>query len=52
MKRNTKRITVDLEGETYRELRIHCAEEQIRMADVVRKLLQEYLAKVKKPKRT
>jgi hypothetical protein len=46
-----KRLTVDLPEQTYRELKVHCAALDIRMVDVVRKLLEDYLAKVrKKPK--
>jgi len=43
-----KRITIDLEEEIYRELKMDCAAKDIRMADVVRKLLEEYLNKARK----
>jgi hypothetical protein len=46
-----KRITIDLADEIYRELKIHCAALDLRMADVVRKLLEDYLGKAKTKKR-
>jgi hypothetical protein len=45
-----KRITIDLADEIYRELKMHCADKDIRMADVVRKLLEDYLKAAKKKK--
>lgn len=46
-----KRITIDLADEIYRELKMHCADRELRMADVVRKLLEGYLGKAKTKKR-
>jgi hypothetical protein len=43
-----KRITVDLQEEMYRELKIYCATQDIRMADVIRKLLEEHLTRAGK----
>jgi plasmid stability protein len=45
-----KRITIDLADNIYRELKIRCASEDISMADVVRKLLENYLKSGKKKK--
>jgi plasmid stability protein len=46
------RISVDLSNDLYRKLKIHCAMEGLTVADVVRKLLEERLAKAeKKPKK-
>jgi len=45
-----KRITIDLADDIYRELKIHCALADVRMADVVRKLLEDYLKAAKKKK--
>jgi hypothetical protein len=39
-----KRITVDLPDEMYRGLKISCAMEDSRMADVIRQLLDGHLA--------
>jgi predicted CopG family antitoxin len=44
----TTRITVDLSDELYRKLKIHCAIENLTLADVIRKLLEEHLSKVEK----
>jgi len=45
-----KRITIDLADEIYRELKMHCADKDVRMADVIRRLLEEYLRPAKKKK--
>ena len=44
----TTRLSIDLDDELYRRLKVHCALEKQRAVNVVRKLLQEYLAKVEK----
>lgn len=44
-----KRITIDLPDETYRELKIRSATEAISMADIVRRLVKDYV--VDKPKK-
>ena len=46
-----KRITIDLSDDLYRELKIRCVIDDTRMADVVRKLLEEYLKSGKKIKK-
>jgi hypothetical protein len=48
-----RRITVDLEEDLYRKLKIYCAEEDVEIASLVRELLAEKIAKQKdrKPKK-
>jgi hypothetical protein len=43
-----KRLSVDLSDETHRELKVHCASEGLDMAEIARRLIEEYLEKVKK----
>jgi plasmid stability protein len=45
-----KRLTIDLRDETHKRLKVHCAIHDKDMAEVVRELIEEYLAKVEKKK--
>lgn len=40
-----KRFTVDLPEAIHRRLKLHCVSKGMNMADVIRKLVEEYLAK-------
>jgi plasmid stability protein len=40
-----KRYTVDLPDELHKRIKIYCARHEIRMADWVRKILDEHLPK-------
>ena len=42
---NMKRFTVDLPEENHRRLKMLCVSKGMNMADVIRKLVEEYLAK-------
>ena len=44
----TTRMSIDLEDGLYKRLKVHCAMEKLTLADVVRKLVEEYLEKVEK----
>ena len=49
---STKRFTMDLPEELHRRLKLHCAANGLNMAEVIRELVQGYLAKQeKKPKK-
>jgi hypothetical protein len=45
-----KRITVDLEDELYKRVKIRCAEDGLKITDLVRRLLVESLEKGEKKK--
>lgn len=45
-----QRLVVNLDEEIHRRLKVHCAMEGITAADVVRKLIEDYLQKVEKKK--
>jgi predicted DNA-binding protein len=45
-----QRLAVDLPEETHRRLKAHCAMQGVKVADVVRKLVEEYLQKVERQK--
>jgi plasmid stability protein len=45
-----KRITVDLDDDLYKRVKIRCAEEGLKMTDLVRRLLTESLNKAEKKK--
>ena len=45
-----KRITIDLDDELYRKVKIRCAEDGVTLADVIRKLLADSLEKNPKKK--
>lgn len=45
-----KRFTLDLPEEFHRQLKIYCAENGLKMADVIRKLVEDFLKKNKKLK--
>jgi len=45
-----KRITIDLEDELYRKVKIRCAEDGVTLADVIRKLLADSLERNPKKK--
>jgi hypothetical protein len=45
-----KRLGVDIPDETHRELKARCATEGVKVSDVVRKLIEEYLQKGEKKK--
>jgi plasmid stability protein len=45
-----KRITIDLDDELYRKVKIRCAEDGVTLADVIRKLLVGSLEKNPKKK--
>jgi hypothetical protein len=48
-----KRFTVDLREDVHKRLKIHCAEIETDMTDLVRRLIVEYLEKAeRKPKKT
>ena len=42
------KLVVSLDEEMHKRLRVHCAMEGITAADVVRKLIEDYLQKVEK----
>jgi hypothetical protein len=44
----TTRISIDLEDDLYRRLKVHCALEKLTLVDVVRRLLENYLSKIEK----
>ena len=44
----TTRISVDLEDDLYKRLKVHCALEKATIADVVRELLEKRFPKVEK----
>jgi metal-responsive CopG/Arc/MetJ family transcriptional regulator len=46
-----KRFTVDLLEELHRQLKIYCAENGLKMADVIRKLVEDFLKEQKKLKK-
>ena len=43
-----KRFTLDLPEELHRRLKLHCVANGMNMADVIRELVQGYLAKEEK----
>ena len=45
-----QRLVVNLDEEIHKRLKVHCAMEGITAADVVRKLIEDYLQKVEKKK--
>ena len=45
-----KRLGVDIPDETHQELKARCATEGVKVSDVVRKLIEEYLQKGEKKK--
>ncbi len=45
-----KRFTVDLPEDYHRQLKIFCAENDLKMADVIRKLVEDFLREQKKLK--
>lgn len=46
-----KRFTVDLPDEFHRQLKIYCAENGLKMADILRKLVEDFLKEQKKLKK-
>jgi len=44
------RFTVDIPEEFHRQLKIYCAENRLKMADVIRKLVEDFLKEHKKLK--
>ena len=46
-----KRTTFDLDDELYRRVKIYCAENGVKFADVMRKLLAELVDKAEKKKK-
>jgi len=38
------RLNVNLDDQLHHDLRVYCAEKNVRMTDVIRWLIQEYLA--------
>jgi metal-responsive CopG/Arc/MetJ family transcriptional regulator len=42
------RISIDLDDDLYKRLKVHCALEKQTIADVVRKLLENYLPEAEK----
>jgi ParG len=42
-----KRLSVDLSDEVHQKLKVHCAIEGLDMAEVARRLIEDYLQKVK-----
>ena len=45
-----KRLTIDLPDEAHKRLKVHCAIDGKDMAEVIRKLVEDYLEKVEKKK--
>ena len=45
-----KRLTIDLQDESHKRLKVHCAVEGKDMAEVIRILVDEYLARIEKKK--
>ena len=45
-----KRLTIDLQDEAHKRLKVHCAVEGKDMAEVIRTLVDEYLAKIERKK--
>jgi predicted DNA-binding protein len=41
-----KRVTIDLDENLYRRLKVHCAMTDQRIAEVLRKLIEQYLEKI------
>jgi hypothetical protein len=46
-----KRVTVDLEDELYRKVKVHCAENDLKLTELMRKLLSEAVGKSDKKKK-
>jgi metal-responsive CopG/Arc/MetJ family transcriptional regulator len=47
-----KRFTIDLAEDLYKQLKFYCVEHDTNMVEVIRKLLEDFLAKEeKKPKK-
>jgi hypothetical protein len=45
-----QRLAVDLSDEVHRRLKAHCAIQGLKVADVIRKMVEDYLAKAEKKK--
>jgi len=46
-----QRFTIDLPEELHHRLKIHCAEQKINMADVIRKLVADHLEKAERKRK-
>ena len=47
-----KRVTIDLEDELYRRVKVHCAEKDLKLTELMRKLLSEAVDKSDKKKKS
>lgn len=47
-----KRITVDFEDSLHLKLKIQCAKQGVAISDLVRWLVEQYLSKIEKKRRT
>jgi len=51
MKEKPMRTTIDLDRETWRDLKVYCALEGVKMATVLRKIIAEFLEQEKRKSR-